>query len=69
MKHLRFRWAATTISREMVASSIIHGIRYDTVAELIGVPLCGCSPFPVDSRAPLIITLSFILILNGLFCL
>ena len=35
IKQFVFRWAATTIA-VMVASSVIHGIRYDTVAALIG---------------------------------
>ena len=38
MKQFVFRWAATTIA-VMVASSIIRGIRYDTVAALIGASL------------------------------
>src|SRR6266478_4845412 len=38
IKQFVFRWAATTIA-VMVASSIIRGIRYDTVAALIGASL------------------------------
>ena len=76
MKHFVFRWAATTIS-VMVASSIIHGIRYDTVAALIGASLllgilnAFVRPFLLILSAPLIlITLGFfILILNGLLLL
>src|SRR5216117_3317283 len=76
MKHFVFRWAVTTIS-VMVASSIIHGIRYDTVAALIGASLllgilnAFVRPFLLILRAPLIlVTLGFfILILNGLLLL
>ena len=76
MKHFVFRWAATTIS-VMVASSIIHGIRYDTVAALIGASLllgilnAFVRPFLLILSAPLIlVTLGFfILILNGLLLL
>jgi Mycobacterial 4 TMS phage holin, superfamily IV len=38
IKQFVFRWAATTVA-VMVASSVIHGIRYDTVAALIGASL------------------------------
>lgn len=38
IKQFVFRWAATTIA-VMVASSVIRGIRYDTVAALIGASL------------------------------
>ena len=73
MKHFVFRWAATTIA-VMVASSIIHGIRYDTVAALIGASLllgilnAFVRPFLLILSSPLIlVTLGFfILILNGL---
>src|SRR5437660_11429691 len=76
MKHFVFRWAATTIA-VMVASSIIHGIRYDTVAALIGASLllailnAFVRPFLLILSAPLIlVTLGFfILILNGLLLL
>ena len=49
MKQFVFRWAATTIA-VMVASSIIRGIRYDTVAALIGAPP---SPLLPCAKAPL----------------
>src|ERR1700756_15112 len=76
MKHFVFRWAVTTIA-VMVASSIIHGIRYDTVAGLIGASLflgilkAFVRPFLLILSAPLIlVTLGFfILILNGLLLL
>src|SRR5437868_14024180 len=76
MKHFVFRWAITTIA-VMVASSIIRGIRYDTVAGLIGASLllgilnAFIRPFLLILSAPLIlVTLGFfILILNGLLML
>src|SRR5207245_3178021 len=76
MKHFVFRWAVTTIA-VMVASSVIHGIRYDTVAALIGASLllgilnAFVRPFLLILSAPLIlVTLGFfILILNGLLLL
>src|SRR5437667_12703830 len=76
MKHFVFRWAITTIA-VMVASSIIRGIRYDTVAALIGASLllgilnAFIRPFLLILSAPLIlVTLGFfILILNGLLLL
>jgi putative membrane protein len=76
MRHFVFRWAATTIA-VMVASSIIHGIRYDTVATLIGASLllgilnAFVRPILFILSAPLIlVTLGFfILILNGLLLL
>src|SRR5881398_1849375 len=76
MKHFVFRWAITTIA-VMVASSVIRGIRYDTVAALIGASLllgilnAFVRPFLLILSAPLIlVTLGFfILILNGLLLL
>jgi putative membrane protein len=73
MKHFVFRWAITTIA-VMVASSIIHGIRYDTVAALIGAALllgilnAFVRPILLILSVPLILlTLGFfILILNAL---
>ena len=61
----------------MVASSVIHGIRYDTVAALIGASLllgifnAFIRPFLLILSAPLILlTLGFfILVLNGLMLL
>ena len=76
MRHFVFRWAVTTIS-VMVASSIIHGIRYDNVAALIGAALllgilnAFVRPVLLILSAPLILlTLGlFILIVNGLMLL
>ena len=73
MKQFALRWAATTIA-VMVASSIIRGIRYDTVAALIGASLllgilnAFVRPFLLILSAPVILlTLGlFILVLNGL---
>ena len=73
MKHFVFRWAITTIA-VMVASSIIHGIRYDSVAALIGAALllgilnAFLRPILLILSAPLILlTLGlFILVVNGL---
>src|SRR5207302_3596534 len=76
IKQFVFRWVATTIA-VLVASSIIRGIRYDTVAALIGASLllgilnAFIRPFLLILSAPLIlVTLGFfILILNGLLLL
>jgi putative membrane protein len=76
MRHFVFRWAATTVA-VMVASSVIHGIRYDTVAALIGASLllgifnAFVRPVLLILSAPLILlTLGFfILVLNGLMLL
>jgi putative membrane protein len=76
MKHFVFRWAITTIA-VMVASSVIHRIRYDTVAALIGASLllgifnAFVRPFLLILSAPVILlTLGFfILVLNGLMLL
>ena len=73
MRHFVFRWAFTTIA-VMVASSIIHGIRYDSVASLIGAALllgilnAFLRPILLILSAPLILlTLGlFILVVNGL---
>ena len=76
MKQFALRWAATTIA-VMVASSVIRGIRYDTVAALIGASLllgilnAFVRPFLLILSAPVILlTLGlFILVLNGLLLL
>ena len=76
IKQFVFRWAATTIA-VMVASSVIRGIHYDTVAALIGASLllgilnAFVRPFLLILSAPLIlITLGlFIFVLNGLLLL
>jgi len=75
-KRFVFRWAVTTVA-VMVASSVIHGIRYDTVAALIGASLllgilnAFVRPILLILSAPVILlTLGFfILILNGLLLL
>jgi putative membrane protein len=76
IKQFIFRWAATTVS-VMVASSVIHGIRYDTVAALIGASLllgilnAFVRPILLILSAPVILlTLGFfILVLNGFLLL
>jgi putative membrane protein len=76
IKQFVFRWAVTTVA-VMVASSVIDGIRYDTVAALIGASLllgilnAFVRPFLLILSAPVILlTLGFfILILNGLLLL
>ena len=76
MRHFVFRWAITTVA-VMVASSIIHGIRYDSVASLIGAALllgifnAFLRPILLILSAPLILlTLGlFILVVNGLMLL
>lgn len=73
MRHFVFRWIATTVA-VMVAASIIHGIRYDTIASLIGAALllgilnAFIRPILLILSAPLILlTLGFfILIINAL---
>src|SRR5437588_10140349 len=76
MRHFVFRWAVTTIA-VMVASVLIHGIRYDTVASLIGAALllgilnAFVRPVLLILSAPLILfSLGFfILIVNALMLL
>ena len=73
MRHFVFRWIATTVA-VMVAASIIHGIRYDTIASLIGAALllgilnAFVRPILLILSAPLfLLTLGFfILIINAL---
>src|SRR5450432_1062531 len=73
MRHFVFRWAITTVA-VMVAASIISGIRYDSVASLLGAALllgilnAFLRPILLLLAAPLIIlTLGlFIFIVNGL---
>ena len=75
-KQFVFRWGVTTVA-VMVASSVIHGIRYDTVAALIGASLllgilnAFIRPILLILSAPVILlTLGFfILVLNGLLLL
>ena len=76
MRHFVFRWLATTVA-VMVAASIIHAIRYDSVGSLIGAALllgilnAFVRPVLLILSAPLIlVTLGFfILIINGLLLL
>ena len=76
MRHFVFRWAITTVA-VMVAASIISGIRYDSVASLIGAALllgilnAFLRPVLLLLMAPLIIlTLGvFIFVVNGLMLL
>jgi putative membrane protein len=76
MRHFVFRWAFTTVA-VMVASSLLHGIRYDSVASLIGAALllgifnAFIRPVLLILSAPLILlTLGFfILVVNGLLLL
>ena len=76
MKQFVLRWAATTVA-VMVASSLIRGIHYDTVASLIGASLllgilnAFVRPILLILSAPVILlTLGlFILVLNGLLLL
>src|SRR5437588_4853859 len=76
MRHFVIRWAVTTVA-VMVASSLIHGIRYDSTASLIGAALllgilnAFVRPILLILSAPLIlVTLGFfILVLNGLLLL
>jgi putative membrane protein len=76
MRHFVFRWAITTVA-VMVASSIMSGIRYDSVAALIGASLllgilnAFLRPVLLILSAPLILlTLGFfIFVVNGLMLL
>jgi putative membrane protein len=76
MRYFVIRWAMTTIA-VMVASSIIHGIHYDSTASLLGAALllgilnAFLRPILLILSAPMILlTLGFfILVLNGLMLL
>jgi putative membrane protein len=76
MRHFVIRWGVTTIA-VMAASSLIHGIRYDSAASLIGAALllgilnAFLRPVLLILSAPLILlTLGFfILVVNGLMLL
>jgi putative membrane protein len=73
MRHFVIRWLVTTVA-VMAASSIIHGIRYDSAASLIGAALllgilnAFVRPVLLILSAPLILlTLGFfILVVNAL---
>src|SRR3954447_15697063 len=76
MRHFLVRWLVTTIA-VMVASAVIHGIRYDSTSSLIGAALllgilnAFLRPILLILSAPLILlTLGFfILVINGLMLL
>jgi putative membrane protein len=76
MRHFVFRWAITTVA-VMVAASLVGGIRYDSVASLLGAALllgilnAFLRPILLLLAAPLIIlTLGiFIFVVNGLMLL
>jgi putative membrane protein len=68
MRHFVFRWITTTIAI-MVASSIIHGIRYDTVASLIGASLLLGILNAFVRPVLLILSVPLILVTLGLFIL
>lgn len=76
MRHFVFRWAVTTVA-VMVASSFLSGVRYDSVASLLGAALllgilnAFVRPVLLILSAPLILlTLGFfILVVNGLMLL
>lgn len=76
MRHFVFRWAITTVA-VMVASAVLHGIRYDSVpaliaaALLLGILNAFVRPVLLILSAPLILlTLGFfILIVNGVMLL
>jgi putative membrane protein len=73
MRQFVIRWGVTTIA-VMIASSVLHGIRYDNAASLIGAALllgilnAFIRPFLLILSAPLILlTLGlFILVINAL---
>jgi putative membrane protein len=76
MRHFLVRWLVTTIA-VMVASSVIHGIRYDSTASLIAAALllgllnAFLRPILLILSVPLILlTLGFfILVINALMLL
>lgn len=73
MRHFLFRWIITTIAA-VIAASVVHGIRYDTVgalvlaALLLGILNAFVRPILLILSAPLILlTLGlFIFVVNGL---
>src|SRR5436190_12021965 len=73
MRSFVFRWLTTTVA-VMVAASVLHGIRYDSVGALLGAALllgilnAFVRPVLLILSAPLILlTLGFfVLIINGL---
>lgn len=73
MRHFLFRWAFTTIA-VVIASALIHGIRYDAAVNLLGAALllgilnAFVRPVLLILSAPLILLTMglFILVINGL---
>ncbi len=73
MRHFVFRWLVTAVA-VMIASSVVSGIRYDSISALLGAALllgilnAFVRPILLILSAPLILlTLGlFILIVNGL---
>jgi putative membrane protein len=75
MRHFVFRWAVTTVA-VMVASSLLHGIRYDNVSDLVGAALllgflnAFVRPVLLILSAPLILlTLGFFILIVNAFML
>ena len=76
MRHFVIRWAVTTIA-VMVASSLIHGLRYDSIGSLLGAALllgilnAFLRPILLILSAPLILlTLGFfIFVVNAIMLL
>ena len=66
MRQFVYRWAITTIA-VMVASSVLHGIRYDTVAALIGAALLLGIFNAFIRPVLLILSVPLILLTLGLF--
>jgi putative membrane protein len=68
MRHFVIRWLVTTVA-VMAASSIIHGIRYDNVASLIGAALLLGILNAFLRPVVLILSVPLILLTLGLFIL
>src|SRR5213080_649366 len=64
MRSFVFRWLTTTVA-VMVAASVLHGIRYDSVGSLIGAALL-LGILNAFVRPVLLILGFFILVVNGL---
>ncbi len=71
MRSFVFRWLTTTVA-VMVAASVLHGIRYDSVGSLIGAALllgilnAFVRPVLLILSAPLILlTLGFFILVDG----
>jgi putative membrane protein len=68
MRHFVIRWLVTTVA-VMAASSIIHGIRYDNMASLIGAALLLGILNAFLRPVVLILSVPLILLTLGLFIL